>query len=114
MKYYSYIFVRQDMSTEHQVVQCGHVCMQMGFEYNLGEFDKWGGLPSNVHFVVVGIRNEKSLEAVEQILYKFDYEYETFMDDTPFGKIQATAVATHPIPEDKRGPLLAFNLLKHG
>lgn len=30
MKYYTYIFVRQDLSPEQQVVQAAHVAMQMG------------------------------------------------------------------------------------
>ena len=104
-KRYAYFFTRQDIFREYQLVQTAHVAMKLGF--NLNEQED----PDNTYFTCVGIRNLEALEAVEQILQKFGFKYEKFLEpDLNDGEY--TALAVHPVDEDKRGVLLAFNLLK--
>lgn len=112
MRYYSYIFVRQDIKPEQQMVQVGHVCMQMG--------DAMADMEASTiqepydatktHFVLVGVRNLQALLAVDSILDKFGYLYERFIEDDLNNEM--TAIATFPIKEIFRGPLQAFNTLK--
>ena len=82
--------------------------MQMGYE--LGVNNEFVVAPEDTHFVLVGVRNIQALEAVQLILNAFSYPYETFTESYPTPQI--TAVATLPIAQDSRGPLMAFNLLK--
>lgn len=112
MRHYVYIFVRQDMSIEQQIVQTGHVTHQMGFymsDYK-GSDKQEVADPANTNFVLVGVRNEEALEAVEDILAAFDFEHTSFIETYP--KPHKTAVATYPIKEPYKGVLKAFNLLK--
>ena len=48
---------------------------------------------------------------LEQILYEFGFKYEFFIEPDLNGG-EMTAIAVHPVDEDKRDILLAFNLLK--
>ena len=65
----------------------------------------------DTYFTCIGVRNLDALMAVEKILEKFGFKYETFVEpDLNDGEV--TAIAVHPVDEDKRGVLLAFNLLK--
>ena len=105
MKRYSYFFTRQDIFKEYQLVQTAHVAMKLGF--NLNEQED----PDNTYFTCVGVRNLEALEAVEQILQKFGFKYEKFFEPD-LNEGEYTALAVHPVDEDKRDVLLAFNLLK--
>lgn len=116
MKKYVYIFVRQDISPEQQIVQASHVTLKLGYTQRSEEVEKEceGTLtewldPDNTYFTVVGVRDPEALNAVKMILCQFGVEYVDFfeLDIDSF-----TAVATVPIAECNRGPLLAFNLLK--
>lgn len=120
MKYYTYIFVRQDLSPEQQVVQAAHVAMLMGVksQRSLDAGVKEAYIPyqtgddvsaEQTHFVVVGVRNLQALYSVGEILHKFSYACEWFFEDAIR---EHTAIATYPVREDLRGPLHAFNLLK--
>jgi len=102
MKRYSYFFTRQDISPEQQLVQTAHVAMKLGAK--LGSTEN----PDNTYFTCVGVRNLAGLEAVEKILQKFGFKYEKFFEPD-LG--QHTAIAVHPIDEESRDVLLAFNLL---
>lgn len=114
MKRYAYFFTRQDIFKEYQLVQTAHVAMKLG--YNLWKDGNIEDDPDNTYFTCVGVRNFEALMAVEKILEKFGFKYETFNepdmanDEFPTGQI--TAIAVHPVDEDKRDVLLAFNLLK--
>ncbi len=103
MSKYTYIFVRQDLSLEQQMVQSGHACLLLGTKYP--DIDA-----QSTNFVLVGVRNEDGLFAVERILKKFEINYVRFIE--PDIGDQATAIATIPMDRDQRGPLLAFNVLK--
>lgn len=103
-KRYCYTFVRQDLSKEQQLVQACHSNLVAGSE--LDDYDE----PWDIHFVIVGVRNEEALFAVEQILNKFNIEYRGFIE--PYFKNSLTSITTLPILEDERGPLLSYNILK--
>jgi len=106
MKKYVYFFTRQDISPEQQLVQTSHVALKLGVEY--------GSVinPDNTYFTVIGVRNREALEAVAEILIKFNFRFEVFSE--PDLNDEITSIATTPIDEDNRGALLAFNLLKFG
>lgn len=111
MKKYVYIFVRQDISFEQQAVQAAHVTFKLGaFMERYKDLTNWED-PDETYFTLVGVRNEEALSAITSILDKFGFKFESFYEPDLPG---VTAVAAYPIDEDKRGPLLAFNLLKMG
>jgi len=104
-KRYAYFFTRQDIFREYQLVQTAHVA------YKLGSMLADEADPDNTYFTCVGVRNIEALMAVENILVKFGFKYEYFVEPDLNGG-EMTAIAVHPIDEDKRDVLLAFNLLK--
>jgi len=104
-KKYAYFFTRQDIFKEYQLVQTSHVA------YKLGSVLGQSADPDNTYFTCVGVRNADALAAVETILLKFGIKYEHFLEPDLNGG-EYTAIAVHPIDEDKRDILLAFNLLK--
>jgi hypothetical protein len=119
-RYYTYVFVRQDLSPEQQIVQASHVTFQLGVhsqrEWDMGAdtghvpFVKFTGVvPEETYFVVIGVRNLQALEAVSDILKQFKFMHELFYENDIR---EHTAIATYPVREDLRGPLHAFNLLK--
>ena len=105
MKRYAYFFTRQDIFKEYQLVQTAHVAMKLGTK--LGKDED----PDNTYFTCVGVRNLEALVAVEKILQKFGFKYEKFFEPD-LNEGEYTALAVHPVDEDKRDVLLAFNLLK--
>lgn len=106
MKQYVYTFTRQDIFKEYQLVQTGHVLFKLGAKLGLKKAH-----PDDMYFTCIGVRNLDGLNAVMKILDKFNIKYESFLEpDLNGGEI--TAIALHPIDEDKRDILLAFNLLK--
>jgi hypothetical protein len=104
-KRYAYFFTRQDIFKEYQLVQTAHVA------YKLGSILADEADPDSTYFTCVGVRNLEALEAVEKILQKFGFKYETFFEPDLNGG-EYTALAVYPVDEDKRDVLLAFNLLK--
>lgn len=122
MKYYAYFFTRQDISPEQQVVQTAHAALKLGVNSQRGhdKFDKDNYPvshqtidinPNETYFTVVGVRNQEALEAVASILDKFSYRYEVFFEPD-LNKGEITSIAVYPVQEDRRGPMLAFNLLQ--
>lgn len=104
MKRYAYFFTRQDISPEQQIVQTAHAALKLGF--NLDKKEN----PDNIHFTVIGVRNLEGLLAVEEIITGFGFKYKYFYEpDLNGGEI--TSLALYPVDEDKRGILMAFNLL---
>lgn len=106
--HYCYIFVRQDLSTEQQIVQAAHAASVMSCTPSLREIDF-----SKTNFIVIGVRNQDALWAVESILDKFEIKYDLFYEPDID---EDTAIATYPLDPDsfERDVLSAFNLLKHG
>jgi len=105
LKKYTYLFTRQDISNEQQLVQTAHVALKLGTRLNKNVD------PDNLYFTCVGVRNLDALKAVIKILDYADLKYELFIEpDLNEGEL--TAIAVDPVDEDKRGVLLAFNLLR--
>ena len=105
MKRYVYLFTRQDIFREYQLVQTAHVA------YKLGSMLGQEADPDNTYFTCIGVRNAEALVAVQKILQAFKIKYEMFFEpDLHDGEY--TALAVYPVDEDKRDVLLAFNLLK--
>ena len=110
MKRYAYFFTRQDIFKEYQLVQTAHAALKLGASKDFKDD------PDNTYFTVVGVRDLDGLNAIAKILDAFGFKYETFVEpdiataDYPEG--QATSIAVHPVDEDKRDVLMAFNLLK--
>lgn len=124
-KSYMYIFTRQDISPEQQLVQTAHVAYRAGQEffnhsgyYNLEEKYKYHNkdhtfpIPNShdTYFTCIGVRNEEALKGIIELCKLKSYQYVAFNE--PDMDNQFTSVAIAPIDEDKRGILLAFNLLK--
>lgn len=115
MTNYIYIFTRQDISIEQQMVQTGHVTLKLGSNMSkIGLSSNplqycWSD-PDTTHFTLVGVRNLDALKAVKIILDKFEFEYEAFFEEDMNSEM--TSIALYPIPSESRGPLLAFNRLK--
>jgi hypothetical protein len=102
--YYSYIFVRQDISPEQQLIQFGHVCCVMG-KY----------LPSNVcphslHFVGIGVRDEFELTEVIDLIRCNNQVAYFFQEPDINGEI--TAVASSPVKGECREAFSSFQTLK--
>ena len=108
-KHYVYIFTRQDISPEQQAVQTAHATYKLGWNVKIHDMPDWP-TPDNTYFTLVGVRNRDALSAVSLILDKFEIPCESFVE--PDMDYEVTSIATYPIHEDDRGPLLAFNLLK--
>jgi len=104
MKRYVYFFTRQDLTPEQQLVQTAHVAYKIGS--TLGRKAK----ANETIFVCIGVRDRDGLWAVMRILDEFSYAYECFGE--PDLDVGITAVAVHPVNEDKRDILLAFNTLR--
>ena len=107
MKRYVYFFTRQDISPEQQLVQTAHVAYRAGFRACDEDIDID---PREVYFIVIGVRDLEALNAISNLLTLLDINYTDFSE--PDLNNELTSVATNPINEDKRGVLLAFNLLE--
>lgn len=120
--YYTYFFTRQDIFPEYQLVQTAHVALKMGYNaakewdsgmeetlhpHQIKEFN-----PDNTYFTCVGVRNVDALNAVADILDKFGFKYEVFVE--PDIGNEMTSIAVYPVHEDHKGVLQAFNLLRFG
>ena len=104
MKRYVYFFTRQDLTPEQQLVQTAHAA------FKLGSVMRSSAHPDETYFVCVGVRNLDGLKAIIKILTKFRFGYERFVEPDLNGG-ELTAVAVHPVDEDKRDVLLSYNLL---
>ena len=130
-KFYTYIFTRQDLSIEQQMVQTAHATLKLGnimgqTKERFADLDaepnsaasiahrrpfSYTVSPDETYFTLVGVRNLDALAGVIEILNAFDFSYVIF-HEPDINNGEATSVAVFPIPESKKGPLRAFNLLK--
>ena len=121
-KKYAYFFTRQDIFPEYQLVQTAHVALKLGVKAsNYVKVDKrpvkpyqhFDFNPSETYFTCIGVRDLTALDAVMDILNKYELEFELFSEpDLNNGEI--TSVGVYPVDESARGFLLAFDLLKFG
>lgn len=125
MTTFCYLFTRQDISPEQQIVQTAHAALQLGVNSQRWTKNEWSttadGMKPHLmpdlikaeetHFTLVGVRNLEALNAVQEILEKFGFRYEVFFEpDLNAG--ENTSIAVYPIADTARGPLMAFNLLR--
>lgn len=98
---YTYIFVRQDISNEQQLVQSSHIALELGAKMD----HDFRGL----HFTVIGVGDLKELEDTKENLEKLGISFEYFIE--PDIGDQMTAIATYPIHAQKRRLLSKYRLL---
>lgn len=102
---YVYIFVRQDLSPEYQLVQAAHVAAKMGSR-SIMPLDKFDEL----YFTVIGVPDMAGLNtAIKDIEIVGGKAYSFVEPD--IGNL-VTAVASSPIPATQRKRLLSYKLLK--
>lgn len=101
---YTYVFVRQDISKEQQVVQAAHVTLELGAHIG-AEGAK------NLHFVVCGVENEKELEKVLIYAINNDVEMVSFIE--PDIGHQITAIASVPLKGRVREVFKEYKKLKY-
>ena len=106
-KQYVYIFTRQDISPEQQLVQSAHVALKLGYGLATRGFCL---NPDETYFTVVGVRNLDALFAAEDIISHTGIDFFEFRE--PDIGNEVTSIATFPISESKRGLLLAFSWLR--
>lgn len=100
---YTYVFVRQDLTPEYQLVQAAHATMVLG--KNLAEHHN----PNETYFTVIGVENLKALNEVKKHVNDSGFEFEEFIE--PDIGHEATAIAVHPIHWMARRPLKNYQLL---
>lgn len=102
---YVYIFVRQDLSKEQQLVQAAHATLVLGSKLDKKKFDA-----AELYFAVIGVPKLTSFCQVMKDLKKHGTEYECFYE--PDQGNTMTAIATYPIPKEDRKNLLEYPKLK--
>jgi len=95
---YIYVFVRQDMPKEYQIVQACHACL---------ELEK---APQKTHLVLIGVKDQLELLKVSQNLEMKDIKFEMFFE--PDYETGYSALATEPIYGSKRLTFKKYKLLK--
>lgn len=100
---YVYIFVRQDLSKEQQLVQAAHVTLVLGNKLKHKNVE-------NLYFTVIGIPQLSDFCKVMKDLKKHGTEYVTFYE--PDQGSTLTAIATMPILKSERRNLLEYKLLR--
>lgn len=104
MPQYFFLFVRQDIPVEQQIIQTNHATFEMAYT-----------LPQSVdlstpHIVLIGVPNKKALKKVISKLRLNSIEFSVF--DEPDDDLGLTAVATVPLTEEQRAILQQYKLWK--
>jgi hypothetical protein len=97
-----YIFIREDLTHEQQIVQASHAALEAGFQFSAPK--------ETTHIVLIGAKDEDKLKQIQLHLIDNGIEHEIFFEpdfDTGF-----TAIATRPLFGDERIPLKKFKLYK--
>jgi len=105
---YVYIFVRQDISPEYQLVQAAHAASHMG--YNVAKQGKVWGEFKEVYFAVVGVPDVKGLEVALKDCVELGLGRHSFFE--PDIGNELTAIATNPIRAKDRKRLLSYKKLR--
>lgn len=102
--HYAYIFVRQDISPEYQLIQFGHVACVMGrnLPHNI--------CPHKLNFVGIGVPNEEALVDAQIRMMEHDIGSHDFVE--PDLGYQITAVASVPVTGDQRRAFSKYKTLK--
>lgn len=97
-----YIFIREDLTHEQQIVQASHAALEAGFRFDAPT--------ETTHIVLIGAKDEMKLREIQLHLEDTRIEHEIFYEpdyDTGF-----TAIATRPLFGDERKHLRKFKLYK--
>jgi len=97
-KPYVYVFVRQDMSKEYQIVQACHACL---------EVEK---VPAETHLILIGVKNQLELLEVAEKLTAKAIGFEMFFE--PDYETGHSALTTEPIYGARRLVFKKYKLLK--
>ncbi len=99
---YTYIFVRQDISLAQQLVQASHAALDAGKAF--------ADVPHR-NLVLIGVRSEHELFAIEQHLAESNIRFTTFYE--PDGLMGHSAICTEALTDrNKRKRLSHFDLWK--
>lgn len=101
-RHYTYIFVRQDISPEQQLVQAAHVALVLGSKLKPEQVQ-------NLYFTVIGIPNLKAFSPLMKQLGRLNIDFTTFYEDDLGDEM--TALATWPIHHKNRGELMEYKRL---
>lgn len=85
---YTYVFVRQDIPIEQQLVQASHACQISGMEF--GKPEK---TPS---IVMIGVKDQAELLDVSERLNRHEISHHAFYEPD-FGPMGYSALATCPL-----------------
>ena len=102
--YYAYIFVRQDISPEQQLIQFGHAACVMG--KNLPD----EVCPKSLNFVGIGVKTEYDLFMAMDRMVRSDVSYHAFTE--PDLRNEITAVASVPVKGTAREAFKKYNTLR--
>lgn len=102
---YTYVFVRQDIPKEYQIVQACHACLEMGF--SLPDSKK----PQETSFLVlIGVKDEQDLNEKAEYLDRHGLLFSRFYE--PDYNTGYTAICTEPIYGEQRKLFKKFKLFK--
>lgn len=104
MEYHAYIFVRQDLSPEQQLIQFGHVACALG--KSLPDHV----CPHKLNFVGIGVKNEAHLVKSSLNMDDNGIEYVVFREPDIGDEI--TAVASLPVTGAQREAFRKYKTLR--
>jgi len=102
LKEYVYIFVRQDLSNEQQLVQAAHATLVLGNKLKDRKVNE-------LYFSVIGIPRLTDFCQVFKDLKIHGTKFETFYEPDQGNTL--TAIATYPIKDEERGELRKYKRL---
>lgn len=95
---YTYLFIREDLSTPQQIVQTAHAAHEAGETFG-----------QHSHMALIGAGTEQSLLKIAEHLDRNDIKFKLFFEPDIDSY---TAIATEPLAGDRRKPLRRYSLLK--
>jgi len=101
---YSFIFIRQDLSKEQQVVQAAHVTLLLGTSPIKED-------PTKLNFVVCGVKDKTELEQVEAFINEHEVTTVKFIE--PDLNNEPTAIASYPMGINQKRFMRRFKTLKY-
>lgn len=98
-----YVFVRKDLSTPQQAVQSSHACIEASRAF-------LAGADEHPSVIIFGIKSEPKLKDIASRLEEAGVRHRVFVE--PDIGDQWTAIATEPIPQEKRHLFAKYTLLR--
>lgn len=98
---YFYIFVRQDVPLEQQIIHTNHATLEMSAMYDKDEIP---------YIVLIGVPGESELQDVIKLLEDSAIKHAIFTDNDFDFKV--AAVVTVPLEDDQRQILRSYPLWK--